>query len=192
MARDMDFSSRRRVVSRPGTITAQTTPTKTGRKSVVTNSQNQSLGKKSKALWWWLLIIIVVVVGSILIGYIYYQQQLQSSTTTALSALTTSPGQSTASRSNVSSTQNISIQVYDSGGGVEAVNSVITKLKGLGYATENVSNSQFNYNKTYIWYREGLVSEAEKIASVLNDRQVGLKETKVAGSFDVLVLVGEK
>jgi len=85
-----------------------------------------------------------------------------------------------------------SVQVYDSGAGPDAVTKLVSNLKGLGYATENKDKSQFTYSKTYIWYITGLLGEAQKIQSTMSDRTVELKESKSAGSFEIMVLLGTK
>jgi len=189
MARDLDFSPRRRKVDNTPVVAQATVSNR--RPSEPTDEA--LIVKKSISGWVWFLIVVIVFGVSIWLGYLYYQRQsgAQISPTTSLSALNI--GLNPITEDNVfNQTQSVSVQVYDSGAGTVAVGDIVTKLKGLGYQTENVNESQFKYDKTYIWYREGLLTEAKKIESVLSDRIVGLKETKIAGSFDILVLVGEK
>jgi len=84
------------------------------------------------------------------------------------------------------------VQIYDSGAGSTEVSGLVDKLKALGYKVDNLEKSQFNYDRTYIRYRAGMQTEAEKIQSTMPERLVSLKEVVSAGLFDILILYGVK
>lgn len=182
MARDLDFSPRRRKVIQQSAVPQ------------IAAAKPTELLLKPRRSWRgliWFLIILLILAISGWVGWYYYKQQ-GSYANSPSSVVNTTQNIPTTSKSVFGQTQSINVQVYDSGAGKEIVDKVVTQLKGLGYPAENVNESQFKYDRTYIWYREGLLTEAEKIKSVLTGRDIGLKETKVAGSFDILVLLGNK
>ncbi len=189
MARDLDFS-RRRQVSRP----VVTAPKKATPKPKVINE----LG--SKSVWLWIIIILLVAVA---IWAVWQSTRPISSTgsTSTKPAPTSSQPQPDASlkgesanNSNLLSPQTSSptVLVYNSGAGTAAVNSLVDKLRLLGYKVNNLDKSQFNYDRIYIRYRQGMRVEAEKIQATLPEHLVSLKEVKSAGLFDILILYGSK
>lgn len=84
-----------------------------------------------------------------------------------------------------------SIQVYDSGAGTASVEEAIKALADEQLTAKNVGKSQFEYDKTYIWYSTGFEDQAKKIAAVLIGRQTAVKESKVSGPFDILIYLGK-
>ncbi|MDP3993178.1 MAG: LytR C-terminal domain-containing protein, partial [bacterium] len=103
------------------------------------------------------------------------------------------PAQATSEESMLSpQSSSPNVQIYDSGAGSSAVKSLVGNLKALGYKVENLEKSQFDYDRTYIRYRAGMLAEAEKIQSAMPDRLVSLKEVVTAGLFDILILYGVK
>ena len=185
MARDLDFRVRRSVVkplvqSAPVKV-APPNPKKTG----------------SNTLLWTVLVLLLVAAG---IGIWQFSVSTAPSVSSVKTPVTTKeslPPATTAPTkvdSSILSPQTSSplVQIYDSGAGSTAVNGLVDKLKALGYKVDNLDKSQFNYDRTYIRYRAGMQSEAEKIQSTMPDRLVSLKEVVSAGLFDILILYGVK
>jgi len=157
-----------------------------GQKLVTSRSQ---AGHGTKFVW--VIIVIILAIGVLTV----WEFLKPSSVTNKVSPITTTaPGSAPAAANNLLATKSSLplIQVYDSGAGADAVAKEIATLKALGYTAENLEKSQFNYDKTYIWYQAGLEAEATKIASTMPSRVVELKETKIAGSFNILILLGTK
>lgn len=84
------------------------------------------------------------------------------------------------------------VKVYDSGAGEAAVAETLELLKQQNYETENLGKSQFEYDKTYIWHTAEFDAEAQAITELLPNRQVSLKESQIAGVFDVLIYLGKQ
>lgn len=141
-----------------------------------------------------MIILIVIAVGAY--AFWRYFQPVPTTHNAAVSSTLTPPTPTIdgTSTNNLLATKNTlpTVQIYDSGAGSDAVTAVITKLKGIGYEAQNEAKSQFNYPKTYIWYITGLQADAVKIQSALTGRNVELKESKSAGSFQILILLGTK
>ncbi|MEK7170726.1 MAG: LytR C-terminal domain-containing protein [Patescibacteria group bacterium] len=182
MARDLDFSRRRR----PSVTASTVPPTKTVAKPI------QPINSTTKLAWLWILIIILVALGTWALWQ-YFKPVSVAKTATPAPSITSEidsklGGENKSLLTPQSSTP--TVQIYDSGAGADKVKTLQEKLKTLGYSAENLDNSQFNYDKTYVWYRTGLKAEAEKIGSTMPERQVTLKETKISGTFDILILLG--
>jgi len=185
MVRDIDFKVRR-VSSKP--------PIKTT--NLVATDTTVERGGTSRLLW----VIILALLVAAIIGI----WQLLALSEPTSSSLKTSPiskqnsaiatPNSSDDRKNLLSPQTSGplVQIYDSGAGPSVVQSLTNKLTSLGYKVENLEKSQFNYNRTYIRYREGMLVEAEKIKSALPDQLVSMSEVKSAGLFDILILYGAK
>ena len=65
----------------------------------------------------------------------------------------------------------------------------------LASANLNVTSTEparFTYEKSTVYYRPGLESQAKQVAEVLRDLQPTLKESKVTGFYDILVIIGRK
>ncbi len=138
-------------------------------------------------------VIIILVVGGILVA------QYLSSKPTSAPALnagqtpttsTTPPTNSTTPTNQTKSSQAV-IQIYDSGGGADELKKVSDSLAKT-YQIKNLGPSQFDYDKTYVWYRKEFKTDANAIAKLLSDRDVSLKESEISGVFDILVYVGKK
>ncbi len=138
--------------------------------------------------------VVLVLIATVAASYFYYRSQLTtapattSQTDTSAAATTTSEPSTGSPLTNSVTTVNI----YDSGAGEEALKTAITAIEKAGYATNNLATSQLQYDKTYIWYRADLSSDAKKIAAALNDREVIISPTKVTGAFDILIYLGKK
>ena len=181
MARDLDFRVKRTVVKPLVQSMPVVSPTakKTG----------------SNVLLWTVLVLLLVAAG---IGIWQFSASNTPSTSSVKTPVATKevlpPATTTKLDSSILSPQTSSplVQIYDSGAGSTAVDSLVDKLKALGYKVDNLDKSQFNYDRTYIRYRAGMQSEAEKIQSTMPDRLVSLKEVVSAGLFDILILYGVK
>ncbi len=185
MARDLDFRVRR--IRPQSQITTQETPTAPKESARINGS---------RLLW----IVILALLFAAAIGvwqFVTLSTPAGSSLKTPVplerntGLITPEPTDSTNNIFSPQSTAPI-VQVYDSGAGTAAVDELIDKLKALGYVAKNLDKSQFEYDRTYIRYREGMQVEAEKIQSTMPERLVSLKEVKSAGLFDILILYGVK
>ncbi|MCR4277620.1 MAG: LytR C-terminal domain-containing protein [Candidatus Berkelbacteria bacterium] len=185
MARDFDFRVKRVI-------------NKTPVKSVpVTTASTNTAKSGSNALLWTILVLLLIAAA---IGIWQFTISTTSSTTpvqnpdTAKVASPTTNPNSTEVKNNILSPQTFSplVQIYDSGAGSKAVSTLVEELKMLGYKVDNLDKSQFNYDRTYIRYRAGMLAEAEKIQAAMPERLVSLKEVVTAGLFDILILYGSK
>jgi len=171
MARDIDF------VRRPKPKTAE--PAK-------------PRPKKAKAPWQ--LAFWLIIAGLIALGLALYLQ-FSSAGGNNRSQQPAENSSQDASQTTVGSNEqrpDSLIQIYNSGAGEQTLLEVINHLESQGYTVENLANSQFEYDKTYIWYRKGLVTLAEQIAKALPERSTALKETQISGAFDILIYLGRK
>ena len=83
------------------------------------------------------------------------------------------------------------IQIYDSGAGKNVLQATVKKLEAAKFDVENLNDSQFQYDQTYIWYHKENLELAQQIAGLLSDRKVTLKESKTYGLFDILIWLGK-
>ena len=188
MARDLDFSPRRRSVITSAPITPVNRNVKPG----------QSNNKTVKLVWLWIFIILLVALGTWALWQ-SLKPVAKSTSSNSLAATGTVPAL-TSTTQEVDSDHLFSsgqasgtkIKIYDSGAGTSAVSTLQKKLKSLGYESENLDKSQFNYDKTYIWYRAGLEAEATKIQSTMFERVTSLKQIASSGLFDILIYLGAK
>lgn len=183
MARDFDFVQRRRPqpVSRP-------TPRRSRRPNTISIA----------------IFVGLVVLGVALLGNAGSLTKSHSTTSQPDSA--TRPSESSASSSqtatgdNSASTSiaptldpaaNSPIQLYDSGAGDQTVKQTIADLATQHILVKNLGRSQFDYDRTYVWYATGKDQAAKDVVAALGNRQVTLKESTIAGSFDVLIYLGK-
>jgi hypothetical protein len=137
--------------------------------------------------------------GLIAIGlYFQYNRGLASTlnsdtdtTTTNSSSVTPVTSDPTDDVFTATNTERV-VKVYDSGAGEAVVADVLNQLKQGGYETENLGKSQFEYDKTYIWHTPTFTDTAQAIGLLLAGRQVGLRESQIAGVFDVLIYLGKQ
>lgn len=136
----------------------------------------------------------VVVFVLVVIALILYTQSTISTKETA-NPVADSDKQSTIVSNEGGSpltNQIVSIDVYNSGISADDYAKSVETLKKAGFAVKELEKSQFDYDKTYIWYRAEFLTEAEKVAATLKDRQVVLRQSQIAGAFDVLVYLGKQ
>lgn len=84
------------------------------------------------------------------------------------------------------------VQVYESGADQATITSALETLKREKYQYQNLGASQFEYDKTYIWYTAGYAEEAQAIGRLLTGRSVSYKESQNSGVFDVLIYLGKQ
>lgn len=140
----------------------------------------------------------VVVFALVVIALILYSHSIISfgggtdSTASTVDAKTASNDSRTNPDGSALTNPTLTIDIYNSGSGDEDYNKAITALKSNGFVVKELQKSQFDYDKTYIWYRKEFEVDAKKIAEVLKDRQVILRESQIAGAFNVLVYLGKQ
>lgn len=182
MPRDLDFRSKyvSRPTSKPMFETPQPVPA------------SRPVQKKRGGSLWLITIVTILASAAVLYWQLGRPQAVVNTQKTETTSLPTLETGTSANGSILSPTKTgPSIQIYDSGAGKEAVNAAINKLKTIGYTAEDLDQSQFTYDKTFIWYRAGMLTEAEKIKTLLADPSITLTETKITGLFDVLILLGK-
>ena len=187
MAKDLDFRVRRTAVVAPN-------PAKP---AVVAAPTVVSKGSGSSVLLWTIIVVLLLAAAIAVWQFTTLTKDTASSPKTTVVAEKTTPitpPSSASSENSILSPQSSSpiVQIYDSGAGTTAVSDIVAKLKALGYKVDNLEKSQFNYDRTYIRYRAGMQSEAEKIQSAMPERLVSMKEVVSAGLFDILILYGAK
>ncbi len=84
------------------------------------------------------------------------------------------------------------VQIYQSGASQEAIDQVVNLLKAQDFTVENLGNSQFEYDKTYIWHTPKHAEEAKKIGDSFVGRTISYKESQNAGVFDILIYLGKQ
>ena len=141
-------------------------------------------------------IIIILGIGALSYGAIITMQQSPSLTTsTTNTAVSTSPSPvvtaPVASATGTTTISSMTIKIYDAGGGAASTEEVDNLLKQGGFKTDSTDKAQYEYDKTYVWYRKGLETQADQIKTLLKSRDVALKESKLEGVFDILVFVGK-
>jgi hypothetical protein len=162
MARDFDFRPRRPVTP---------APTRTSRKS------NQWLSG-------------VIFLGLIIIG-LGFASQSSNKPTNPSSTQPSAPATAPDILKSADIVPDSPLQIYDSGSGPDAVTQAITALHGQNLEAKNLGKSQFEYDKTYVWYVAGQEALAKQVVTALGNRQVILTESKVAGNFQVLIYLGK-
>lgn len=174
MARDFDF--RRTPVSRPITTNPSVV------KPAVLASQQKKVAKKSKNVSW---IAIVVILAVFALGVGMYYQSLQPPKANSINSNVDKEEQQTEKKELV-------IDVFDGGAGADVLASTVGLLKEGGFRVKDAGKTQFEYDKTYIWYVTGFDADAQKIATILSARKTILKESKVSGAFTIQVQLGKE
>lgn len=136
---------------------------------------------KSSRTVGWLAFIAVLFFAAIAVGL--YYQSLQGPSKKVTTPTEEAPQEQP---------QKLVVKVYDGGGGTEAVDAVATLLTEKGYTIEKSGKTQFEYDKTYIWYIDNFASDATAIGETLTTRQTVLKESKISGSFGIQIHVGKQ
>lgn len=197
MGRDFDFKRR------PKTRTVITPPKQTEQ---VASPANTVQPRRAKRLW----PLNVLLIAAAVAGIIFYYQSLQSPSKTNISSTptpgingtlldgkttptaTTRAGASPTQSPIVDSQTKAIVQIYDGGGGSTAVDDIIARLAAAGITVENLQTAQFQYAKTYVYYRASFFAQAQKIAQLLPNRDVVLNTTVIEGVFDILIYTGKK
>lgn len=174
MARDFDF--RRTPISRPITTNPSVV------KPAVLAPQQKKVAKKSKNVSW---IAVVVILAVFALGVGMYYQSLQPPKVTNTNNNANKEEQQTEKKELV-------IDVFDGGAGADVLASTVGLLKEGGFSVKDAGKTQFEYDKTYIWYVTGFESDAQKIAAILSSRKTVLKESKVSGAFTIQVQLGKE
>lgn len=181
MARDLDFR-------RPTSLQTNTPRVK----------NTSPLPSPKKRSSWPITLLIILGFILLLIG-LYWQflrpspvsQQIKENPIKG-QTVTPSTTQSTQENKNIfAASGGPRIQIYNSGGGDSALNAVIKKIEAADYNVENLDKSQFEYDKTYIWYHAENLDLAKKISNLLEGRTIILKESKTYGLFDILIWLGK-
>lgn len=187
MARDFDFHvTTKRVTNpslpRPEVSQPNPLPTKT----------KPSSSRKAVAP----LILLIVGLAAAATGAYYWSSQPPTASAPATSTPTnqqSASDTSTESNSNVfQKNDQLVVQVYQSGATQEAIDQTVALLKEKGFKIENLGNSQFEYDKTYIWHTAEYTEKAKELGTLLSGRVVSYKESQNAGLFDVLIYLGKQ
>lgn len=140
-----------------------------------------------------------MIIGLGLLGVALYAQTTKplptlviNTPTAETTALATAGSTSTSSPTATATNSQPTIQVYDGGSGESVASSIIKTIKSAGYTTESLGKSQFDYDKTFLYYRSAFATQAEAVAKLLAGRDVTLKESKIEGSFDILIYLGKR
>ncbi len=110
----------------------------------------------------------------------------QSTNTTTLAA----PHTNTAVSGTQAPTTDATVTLYNSGAGAEAVSALAGTLKQAGYTSQDLGDSQFQLDQTYIWYQAAYLSDVEKIQKLLEGKKVALRPYTGTGPYKILVQLG--
>ncbi|MEK7548755.1 MAG: hypothetical protein AAB499_02560 [Patescibacteria group bacterium] len=140
-----------------------------------------------------MLLFILITFGS---SFLYQGQSPDplsdptaiSTKSTAISA--TDQGLELTANESLPTAINSPIQIYNAGAGEEAVTALIQQLAKEGITVKNLGRSQFEFDQSFIWHQPELVTKAQEIAAKLG-RQFTLKESKIAGGFEILIYLGK-
>lgn len=177
MAHDFDFKP---VTSRPKP-TPHHTPVRVNR-----------LKKRSNVAP---LMLAIFGLAAAAIGAYYWASQPPKATAPAVSTDTAQElsGSTTENNKNVfQKTDELVVQVYESGASQEIIDQTLADLKEKGFTTENLGKSQFEYDKTYIWHTAEYTEKAKEVGALLTGRVVSYKESQNAGLFDILIYLGKQ
>lgn len=113
---------------------------------------------------------------------------------------TVSTGQSSTITPSVSTgtiaatTGNVSLKILNGNGIRGSAESISALLKSNNYTVEKVGNAKtFSYAKTYIYYSNGMETEASKIRALLSNRECILQQSdSLTTGYDLVVVVGKK
>ncbi len=64
------------------------------------------------------------------------------------------------------------VKIYDGGAGGTDTETAAKTLSDNGYTVEQLGKSQFEYDKTYVWFVTGYQQDAEAIGALLGDREI--------------------
>jgi hypothetical protein len=141
------------------------------------------------------LFLAIVGIAAAAIGAYYWASKPPTATAPAVSSTTDQQNTATAPDSGKNifqKTDQLVVQVYESGASQEVVTQSLATLKEKGFTTENLGKSQFEYDKTYIWHTAEYTKEAKTVGDSLTGRVVSYKESQNAGLFDILVYLGKQ
>lgn len=141
------------------------------------------------------LVLALVGLAAAGLGVYYWASQPQTATapTTTTTANKESSSAATDQEKNIFQKKDeLVVQVYQSGASQAVVDQTIALLKEKGYTVENLGNSQFEYDKTYIWHTAAYTAKAQEIGALLTGRTVSYKESQNAGLFNLLIYLGKQ
>lgn len=178
MAQDFDFRKR----------PVQSTPPAT--KSLPTSilNRDRTRNRKKIPVWVWAIIILLVVGWAVFFYYLSLkpapvsQQPTSSVSAKTPAAATLLGGQATSDQPQVT--------LYNSGAGNAAVEVLATKLTSNGYTSQNLGESQFQLDQTYIWYQAAYLTDVQKIQTLLAGKKVALRPYNGTGPYKILVQLG--
>lgn len=132
----------------------------------------------------WLIVVVIFGTASAFL-YLRHAQPIAT-----LPIATGSP--STTPTTTVSSSQSVApiVTVYTSGASQAAVTSFVASLNQVGFTAQNLGQSQFGLDQTYIWYQPAFQADAEKIGSLLGNKKVALRSYQGTGPYKILVQLG--
>jgi|GEM_PF-3041552 len=197
MARDLDFikkPSNQPPISRGSTNFSVKPLTTAPTKTVVAPNQlpprSTSVASPKNHRHWTIWILIVVCVILLVFGLLLYKSARVALTPRVNPPTTQNTVVSGAKADEAAS--NAVVQVYDSGAGTQVLNQTLSLLGNNKINAQSLSTSEFQYDRTYIWYQPAYLDEAQQVASLLKDRDVALRPSQITGSFTILVYLGKK
>ncbi len=194
MARDMDFR-RKPTESTPSSRVGQLPPVKHGRPANITTSPGGQRLSHRRSPQTVLYLVIVGLAFAAIGTYYWSTQPPMSSSPPATNDEKKTAGQTTAQSNGLNAVTKSGqpiVQIYQGGAPEATVSQVIGTLREKGYSVENLGNSQFEYDKTYIWYTKTYADKAQTIGQLLSDRVISYRESQSAGVFDILIYLGKQ
>lgn len=193
MARDLDFVSRKPVNRlEPVAATAPPAAAKTAVKPLPESILNRTKAKKPTKLstWVWLAVVLLIVAWAVFFYYLSIKPSSVSRQPANSVSAKPSPSADTLLGAQASAAEQVQVTLYNSGAGADAVNQLADTLKRAGYTSQNLGDSQFQLDQTYIWYQQAYLTDVQKIQALLPRKKVALRPYTGTGPYKILIQLG--
>lgn len=183
MARDLDFRRKPTSTQTVQPNKGQTTPP----------IQSNTTPRKNRRRGLAPLVIAIIGLAAAATGAYYWATLPPTQKTTDTSSQTTTVAPPADDQKNVfQANKELVVNVYQSGAAADVIKNVTTVIEEKGFKVENLGDSQFEYDKTYVWHRAEYETQAKAIGQALSGRVVSYKESQNAGLFDILIYLGKQ
>lgn len=177
MPRDLDFRTRKK--PRPVAVASSNQP-KPNHLPSLRKAKKKSLRPKI-VLWLWAAVIFVVIAVAVFFYYESLKPAPVSQQPKPVSAKTDTA---------VSASQLGTVTLYNSGAGQDKTDALAKTLRAHKYSVQNLGDSEFQLDQTYIWYQAQYQTDAQTIQGLLGSKKVTLRQYAGTGPYKILVQLG--